>query len=83
LSPADFALVIRAGIFGKGYPITEIVYGASNEALYVGVAPRNSLTSQPNWIVEKLTYDVNLNMTQSRISPDNSIFDNYATLDYR
>lgn len=82
MTPADYATVIRSGIFGKGFPIQEIVYDANNNAQYIGIAPRNSLTSQPNWVVWKLTYDANNNMTRVRVSPDNSIFDNYATLDY-
>jgi hypothetical protein len=81
LTPADYALTIRAGIFGKGYPITEIKYDSQDRPEYIGIAPQNTFTSQAGWIVEKLTYSGN-NMIRSRISPPNSIMDSYLTLDY-
>lgn len=91
LTPADYATAVRAGVFGKGYPITEFKYDAHGNTEYIGIAPRNTLTSQPSWIVEKLTYglissdlggDPQYMVIRSRISPDNSVFDDYLTLQY-
>ena len=57
-------------------------YDSSNLLIYQGMAPQGKLSSEAYWFVEKLTYDVNNNVVLIQGSPEDSIWDDRATLTY-
>ena len=63
------------------YPTTECVY-VNGLITYMGISQRGKKTSDSAWIVTKFDYDADNNFLRDRISPDNSIMDNYASLTY-
>lgn len=62
--------------------IYNIAYDAESRPEYRGVAIRGSANSDKRWIVEKVTYDVNGLVSQARLSPPNSVWDDRAALVY-
>lgn len=67
--------------YTQGYR-EKYIYGDNGQVAYIGLARRGATTSQPAWTVMQLTYDANNNVTDIKMAPKNSIFDNYATLSY-
>ena len=85
MTPDQISSVLRNAVFGKGYPCVNYVYDADGNEIYIGIAPRGSATSDPSWKVLFLTYvdtSTGKQVETVRSSPDNSVFDNYATLIY-
>lgn len=80
MNPADYAVYYKAG-FGD-FPYVKRIYDANLNLTYVGIAPRGSATSAAVWVVRAYTLDANLNITDEKTSPKNSIMDNYLTLTY-
>lgn len=82
MNAVDLATIRK--FWGNGAPQTRILArDSNNNPTYIAVGPRGALTSVGSWTVEKLTYDANGLYQYSTHSPDNSIADNYATLDYK
>ncbi len=63
----------------EGAPQTRIAYDGSQNAIYIGIAPQGYASSDAQWIIAQLTYDVNNNVTLIQHSPEDSIWDNRAT----
>lgn len=63
-------------------PQTRIDYDASQNAIYIGIAPKGYASSAQAWVIAQLTYDVNNNVTLIQHSPELSIWDNRAALVY-
>lgn len=80
MNPADFITVRNK--YGK-YPRVKFI-NTGGLTTYVGIVcdPRGGDTDDEAWIVFKLTYDDNNNVTDIRTSPEYSIMDNYLTLTY-
>lgn len=69
--------------WGNGAAQTRVLArNGDNAVTYIAVGTRGSATSDPAWTVEKLTYDTNGLYSYSTHSPDNSIADNFLTLEY-
>lgn len=77
------ATYIRGGK-QRGYWQTAYFYLASDPSLieYIGIAERGALTSEASWVVFKLIYNSNNNLSAVQTSVEGSILDNRASLTY-
>ena len=83
MTPSDIAIV--RSFFGPNYAIVEAINDSDGNVAYIGVAPRGSQTSDAVWLIENIVYETISGakyFKRSRVSPQNSIFDNYASLVY-
>jgi hypothetical protein len=62
-------------------PRTKLVYNGTL-VNYIGFAARGSATSEAKWIIVQFSYDANDLVTDIKISADNVVMDNYASLTY-
>lgn len=64
---------------GVKFQIDKVDYDANSNAIYIGIAPIGSLTSEARWIIYKLAYDSSSRYTGSLCSGLNAIWDNRAS----
>lgn len=57
-------------------------YNAAGFVQYHGIAKKGAATSAAEWLVEKFTYDGDNKALTRTTSPENSIWDNRASLTY-
>jgi len=62
--------------------ITNIAYDSSNRPEYVGIADQGAANSDAAWRIEKLTYDANGSVTQSRFSQPDQVWNDRESVSY-
>ena len=72
----------QPGAISISHVIRHFVYDSEDRPAYIGYAKKGSATLAAAWTVEKLTYTAGGFVETSRVSPDNQIMDNYASLTY-
>ena len=77
----DDTLLARA-CYSDVQAIYNVAYDAQSRPEYRGVAIRGSADSAKRWTVEKVTYNEAGLVTQARLSPPNSVWDDRETLTY-
>lgn len=73
--------ILVASFVSDVHAIFNVAYDVQGRPEYRGVAIRGSANSDKRWLIEKVTYGAN-GVTQGRLSPPNSIWDDYASLTY-
>ena len=69
------------GLSFQSFPIVLRDYDGSNNMIYIGIAPRGSVSSDSAWLIRKFIY-TGSNLTSETTSPPNSIYDDRASLTY-
>jgi hypothetical protein len=70
-------VILTLGTYKTKYDLQ----GGSNY-VYIGIAQRSAKTSEAAWLIRKLLYDGNGNVTDSLISKPGQVWDNRTGLDY-
>lgn len=74
--------ILAASFYSDVQAIYNVAYDVQGRPEYRGVAIRGSADSDARWTVEKVTYNANGLVTQARLSPPNSVWDDRASLTY-
>jgi hypothetical protein len=67
---------------GVKFQIDKIDYDANSNAIYIGLAPRGTLTSMPQWIIYQFFYDASSRYTGSLCAGGGQIWDQRVNLVY-
>lgn len=79
--PVDVARM--RNYFGSGpAQVFIMAKNANRQALYIAMGTKGVGLGDPAWVVEKITYDVDGDYYSSQWSPNNSIANDYLTLEY-
>ena len=80
MNSLDLSLIKRAQ-FGRELFITNVENDSDGKPIYIGLAPKGTADSASLWVIEKITY-TNGYFTSSRLSDDNAIWNDRASLTY-
>lgn len=76
-----FDLFLRLHSFASD-PIFSFIYDTNGRMTYAGISQKGALKSQAKWKVIQYTLDGDGRTTDVRVSNENVIFNDYATLTY-
>jgi len=80
MNPLDISLT--AAYFGKTPPTQRFTYNANGQVEFHGIAQRGSGDSAAAWYVTKSTFNNSNQVTDVKVAPQLSIWNNRATLTY-
>ncbi len=78
MNPLDISLA--AGRFGQTPPQQRFAYHANGQIEFHGIGKRGTADSAAAWYVTKSTFNGNNQVTDIKVAPQQSVWDDRATL---
>jgi hypothetical protein len=79
-------LDVNGELVPEGAYTTALDFDVNNNPIYIGLALTGSVKSDPVWLIRKLTFDVNNNVTDIQFAAGskqfNQVWNNRAALSY-